>query len=109
MDTNGQIVSIGYGCEREGIVLHELMHTLGFFHTNSRPDRDAYVIVYTQNIKSGRFILLLVDSSSRSGVSIRLRFTETKAMNYPCPTISFPEMAFLLVRIKDSRQPSGLP
>ena len=66
MDTNGQIVSIGYGCEREGIVLHELMHTLGFFHTNSRPDRDAYVIVYTQNIKSGRFKLLLVDSSSRS-------------------------------------------
>ena len=66
MDTNGQIVSIGYGCEREEIVLHELMHTLGFFHTNSRPDRDAYVIVYTQNIKSGRFKLLLVDSSSRS-------------------------------------------
>ena len=53
MDPNGQIVSIGFGCELHGIVLHELMHTLGFFHTSSRPDRDAYVIVYTQNIKAG--------------------------------------------------------
>ena len=54
MDTNGQVVSIGYGCEQESIVLHELMHTVGFFHTNSRPDRDAYVIVYSHNIKPGK-------------------------------------------------------
>ncbi|PFX33047.1 zinc metalloproteinase nas-15-like [Stylophora pistillata] len=53
MDTNGQVVSIGFGCEQEGIVLHELMHTVGFFHTNSRPDRDAYVIVYSKNIRPG--------------------------------------------------------
>ena len=58
MDPNGQTVSIGFGCEYEGFVLHELMHTLGFFHTNSRPDRDAYVIVYTQNIKPGRLVYI---------------------------------------------------
>lgn len=54
MDMKGQVVSIGFGCEKEGIVLHELMHTVGFFHTNSRPDRDAYVIVYSKNIRPGK-------------------------------------------------------
>lgn len=53
MDPKGQVVSIGYGCEYKGIILHELLHTVGFFHTNSRPDRDAYVIVYTKNIRPG--------------------------------------------------------
>jgi len=53
MNPNGQVVSIGYGCEYEGTILHELMHTVGFFHTNSRPDRDAYVIVYSKNIRPG--------------------------------------------------------
>ncbi|CAH3014487.1 unnamed protein product [Porites evermanni] len=53
LDSNGQVVSIGYGCEHEAIILHELMHTLGFFHTSSRPDRDAYVIIYSKNIRPG--------------------------------------------------------
>lgn len=57
MDPKGQVVSIGYGCDHEGIILHELMHTVGFFHTNSRPDRDAYVIVYTNNIKHGEWCI----------------------------------------------------
>lgn len=57
MDMKGQVVSIGFGCEKEGIVLHELMHTVGFFHTNSRPDRDAYVIVYSKNIRPGKLQL----------------------------------------------------
>ena len=54
LDSNGQVVSIGYGCEHEAIILHELMHTLGFFHTSSRPDRDAYVIIYSKNIRPGK-------------------------------------------------------
>lgn len=57
MDPKGQVVSIGYGCEYKGIILHELMHTVGFFHTNSRPDRDAYVIVYTKNIRPGEWCI----------------------------------------------------
>ena len=57
MDLKGQVVSIGSGCDSHGVVLHELMHALGFFHTSSRPDRDAYVIVYTQNIRPGLSLL----------------------------------------------------
>ena len=55
----------GYGCYsyvgqntgismvREVIIMHELLHTLGFFHEQSRPDRDSYVRVNYANIWPG--------------------------------------------------------
>jgi len=41
-------------CKRMGVVVHELGHTLGFFHEQSRPDRDQYVDVITENIQEGK-------------------------------------------------------
>ncbi|XP_047480585.1 astacin-like metalloendopeptidase [Penaeus chinensis] len=38
---------------RFGTVVHELFHTLGLFHEQSRPDRDNFVKVKWDNIKSG--------------------------------------------------------
>ena len=34
--------------------VHELLHTLGFVHEHTRPDRDNFVDVNTENIKPGK-------------------------------------------------------
>ena len=35
------------------IIQHEMMHALGLFHMQSRPDRDSYVKINSANIQSG--------------------------------------------------------
>ncbi|XP_069698082.1 zinc metalloproteinase nas-15-like isoform X2 [Periplaneta americana] len=49
----GQHISLGPGCLYKGIVEHELMHACGFWHEQSRGDRDEYVSVLWNNIMPG--------------------------------------------------------
>jgi len=46
----GQPLSLGPGCERVGIAIHEILHALGFHHHHSRSDRDQYLRVNTNNV-----------------------------------------------------------
>lgn len=51
-----QVVSLGPSCLQRGpgIVLHELMHVLGFWHEHSRADRDHYIRVNWNEILPGK-------------------------------------------------------
>ncbi|KAI6177543.1 Metalloendopeptidase [Aphelenchoides bicaudatus] len=48
-----QPVSIGNGCIQKGIIIHELMHSVGFFHEQSRADRDSYISIVWSNVETG--------------------------------------------------------
>lgn len=49
-----QEVSLGRGCEYTGIAIHELMHAIGYYHEQSRPDRDLFVRIDFDNVQENR-------------------------------------------------------
>lgn len=51
-----QVLNLSKGCFRHGTVVHEMLHTLGFYHMQSTYDRDDYVKINWENIKSGVYI-----------------------------------------------------
>ncbi|XP_054474637.1 meprin A subunit alpha [Anoplopoma fimbria] len=52
-DRTGQNVSIGARCDTKAIVQHELLHALGFYHEQSRSDREDYVKIWWDQIEEG--------------------------------------------------------
>ncbi|KAJ1353622.1 Astacin (Peptidase M12A) [Parelaphostrongylus tenuis] len=45
-----QFMSLGDGCGYIGLGLHELGHTIGLYHTQSRHDRDNYITLHYENL-----------------------------------------------------------
>ncbi|KAK2901482.1 hypothetical protein Q8A67_009597 [Cirrhinus molitorella] len=49
-----QRLSIGSGCDRIATIEHEFLHALGFWHEQSRFDRDDYVSIIWDRITEGK-------------------------------------------------------
>lgn len=53
-DGGQQVVSLSVdGCLDHGVILHELLHALGFHHEHTRSDRDQYVRINWENVPAG--------------------------------------------------------
>ncbi|XP_020905649.1 zinc metalloproteinase nas-14 isoform X2 [Exaiptasia diaphana] len=46
-----QKLSLGKRCNTKGIIMHEMMHGVGFWHEQSRPDRNKFVEILWENIQ----------------------------------------------------------
>ena len=55
MQGGPQVIGLGPHCyDQVGLVFHEIMHAVGFYHEHNRPDRDNFVTVIWDNIEPGR-------------------------------------------------------
>ncbi|XP_076799820.1 zinc metalloproteinase nas-36-like [Clavelina lepadiformis] len=45
-----QHLSLGVSCYNRQVALHELLHTMGFYHEQARSDRDAYIDIDFNNL-----------------------------------------------------------
>lgn len=46
----GQILMLGRDCMDHSMILHEIMHALGFLHEHQRPDRDDHILINLENV-----------------------------------------------------------
>ncbi|KAK5624136.1 hypothetical protein CRENBAI_010933 [Crenichthys baileyi] len=77
---NGQILSLGSGCDHKAVVEHELLHALGFYHEQSRTDRDDYVDIWLDQVTpdAGYFMYF----NTRTGEPLQSALLESRTL-YP--------------------------
>ncbi|KAL1773581.1 meprin A subunit beta [Sigmodon hispidus] len=76
-----QELSIGDNCDRIATVQHEFLHALGFWHEQSRPDRDDYVTIVWDRVLSGREHNFNIYNDSMSD-SLNVPYDYTSVMHY---------------------------
>jgi hypothetical protein len=48
-----QDLNLSRGCENYLTIAHEILHSAGIYHEQSRPDRDDFIKIHWENIKKG--------------------------------------------------------
>ncbi|XP_040289825.1 meprin A subunit beta-like [Bufo bufo] len=87
MQNGKQQLSIGTGCDTVEIVQHEVLHALGFYHEQSRSDRDDYVTILWENIQSN-LKHNFVSYSDTETTFLDVPYDYTSVMHYPSTAFS---------------------
>jgi len=72
-------ISVGYGCEYQHVMTHEIGHVVGFYHEQNRKDRDQYVKVHWENIGQFKDAFDIVKNTDSLGVP----YDYESIMHYP--------------------------
>lgn len=75
----GQDVSIGAGCANLNVVVHEIGHVIGFYHEQSRSDRDEYIDIVWTNVLPGYALQFRKENDA----SFNIPYDLTSTMQYP--------------------------
>ncbi|XP_040289824.1 meprin A subunit beta-like [Bufo bufo] len=87
MQNGKQQLSIGTGCDTVEIVQHEFLHALGFYHEQSRSDRDDYVTILWKNIQFGMDHNFFSYSDTET-TFLDVPYDYTSVMHYPSTAFS---------------------
>jgi hypothetical protein len=49
-----QTINLASGCWCRSTVIHEIAHSMGFYHEQSRPDRDDFLKIHLENVPRGK-------------------------------------------------------
>ncbi|XP_069479406.1 astacin-like metalloendopeptidase [Ambystoma mexicanum] len=91
-------------CFKQGIIQHELMHILGFYHEHSRKDRDLYIDIMWQYIKQGDWANLAIE---RNANTLGLPYDYNSIMHYPRNALTNTTGKSTIVPKPDSTIPIG--
>ncbi|KAK5977533.1 Zinc metalloproteinase [Trichostrongylus colubriformis] len=104
-----QRLSLGDGCEVVCTTAHEIGHALGFWHTQSRTDRDEYVTINIKNVEED-FIDQFNKETTRTNYNYGMKYDYGSIMHYGATTGSLNEDEPTLVPFDiNYRQTLGSP
>ncbi|XP_008583550.1 PREDICTED: meprin A subunit beta, partial [Galeopterus variegatus] len=95
-----QELSIGENCDRIATVQHEFLHALGFWHEQSRSDRDDYVMIIWDRIESGKEHNFNIYSDQESD-SLNVPYDYTSVMHYSKTAFQNGSEPTIVTRISD--------
>ncbi|XP_073529548.1 astacin-like metalloendopeptidase [Phyllobates terribilis] len=90
-------------CMVYGVIQHEAMHNIGFFHEHTRQDRDDYVDILWQNIDRGNY----GNFDMAEGNTFNLPYDYTSVMHYHRFAFSLRDSLSTIVPKPDAYVPIG--
>jgi len=85
-----QQLSLGNGCVVSHVIIHELLHALGFHHEQNRPDRDQYVRINLQNLADPQQAHNFDLVSSERAITFNLPYDLKSIMHYEPGAFAIP-------------------
>ncbi|XP_002161398.1 zinc metalloproteinase nas-4 isoform X1 [Hydra vulgaris] len=75
-------IALSDGCYNIGTIMHEIGHTIGLFHEQSRPDRDSYIKINWNNIEPGKDLNFKIQTINNVD-SLGTPYDYLSIMHYP--------------------------